>query len=154
VTWLFDNPAPIHTEQWQLIVEGAVDRPAAWRYADLEPLAVAETTATLDCTGGWYSTQLWRGARIEDVLNRAGARRGARSVTIESVTGYARKFSIEEARSLILATHVADRPLDHAHGFPIRLAAVNHRGFDWVKWVVRITVSEHSEIWQPPVPLQ
>jgi DMSO/TMAO reductase YedYZ molybdopterin-dependent catalytic subunit len=88
------------------------------------------------------------------VLDRAGIKASARSLAVESTSGYGRRFSLAEARHLLLATQVADQPLDHVHGFPLRLVAVKHRGFDWVKWVGRIRLNETSEIWQPPVPLQ
>ncbi len=154
VSWLFDNPPPVDIEKWQLVVDGLVERPLALTYAQLEPLADEQVTATLDCTGGWYSTQEWRGIGVARLLDRAGVNTGARSVSVEAVSGYGRRFSIEQARGYVLATHVARQPLSHAHGFPLRLVAVDHRGFDWVKWVNRIRVNETSEVWQPPVPLQ
>jgi len=154
VTWLFDNPPPVDIQRWRLVIEGLVERPLELTYAQLESLPHNQATATLDCTGGWYSTQAWQGIRVARLLDRAGVKADARSVTFEAVSGYGRRFSVEQARSCVLATQVAGQPLSHAHGFPLRLVAVDHRGFDWVKWVSRIRVNESSEIWQPPVPLQ
>src|SRR3990172_908826 len=152
--WLLDNPPSVDVQHWRLIVDGFVERTLALTYAQLEPLAHEEVTATLDCTGGWYTTQVWRGISIAQLLNLAGVQPAARSVTVEAATGYGRRFSIEQARGYVLASHVAGRPLDHGHGFPLRLVAVDHRGFDWVKWVSRVRVNDTSEVWQPPVPLQ
>ncbi len=154
VTWLFDDPPPLDIGQWQLVVEGLVDRPLTLTYAQLESLARDRMTAALDCTGGWYSIQEWQGVSVARLLDRAGAQVGARSVTFEAVSGYGRRFSVAQARGYVLATRVAGQPLSHAHGFPLRLVAADHRGFDWVKWVTHIRVNESSEMWQPPVPLQ
>ena len=51
-------------------------------------------TALLDCTGGWYSTQEWEGTPLRDVLQAAGVEPGAGSITVRSVTGYQRRFSL------------------------------------------------------------
>jgi len=154
VTWLLDDPPPIDAEEWRLVIEGFVERPLTLTYRQLETLAHRHVTATLDCTGGWYTTQEWRGVTVSHLLAEAGLRPEARSVTVATASGYARRFSIEQARGYILATHVAGQPLDHGHGFPLRLVAVDHRGFNWVKWITRIRVNDTSEVWQPPVPLQ
>jgi DMSO/TMAO reductase YedYZ molybdopterin-dependent catalytic subunit len=123
-------------------------------YEQLEQLASSDVVETIDCTGGWYSTQQWLGIPIARLLDMAGVKESARSVTVEAVSGYGRRFSVSEARSYLLATHVARRPLSHGHGFPLRLVAPGHRGFDWVKWVTRLCVNETSKFWQPPLPLQ
>ena len=141
VSWLFDHPSPVDPEEWRLIIEGVVERPLVLTYEQLEQLADDERTATIDCTGGWYSTQEWQGVPVARLLDMAGVRGSAHSVTFEAVSGYGRRFSLEEAHRFVLATRVAGRLLSHGHGFPARLVGENHRGFDWVKWVTRILVN-------------
>jgi DMSO/TMAO reductase YedYZ molybdopterin-dependent catalytic subunit len=114
----------------------------------------APLAALIDCTGGWYSTQRWSGVPLTHLLDLAGTKPGARSIIVQGVTGYQRAFDLQAARTFLLATHVAGQSLEHGHGFPLRLVAPGHRGFDWVKWVTSIEVSETSYIVQPPVPLQ
>lgn len=154
VSWLFDYPRPVAVPNWRLVIDGAVERPVELSYTDIEQWTVDEITEPLDCTGGWYSTQNWRGVRVERLLDLAGVSTDAVSVTVEAVSGYGRRFGIHEINGYILATHVADAPLDHGHGAPLRLVAPGHRGFDWVKWVTRLHVNVTSKLWQPPVPLQ
>ena len=113
----------------------------------------AEVTATIDCTGGWHSTQVWRGIRVADLLDRSAPGREAASVTFRSATGYYRKFSLDEARGYILATQVGDETLSRGHGFPLRLVAPDKRGFEWVKWVESVEVNDTSKWLQPPLPL-
>ena len=69
-SWLNDAPARVDPTSWRLTVGGAVEREFSLAYDELA--ADAETTATIDCTGGWYSTQVWRGVAVSDLLARAG----------------------------------------------------------------------------------
>ncbi|MEW5988229.1 MAG: molybdopterin-dependent oxidoreductase [Chloroflexota bacterium] len=153
-SWIADRPPPVDPAHWRLVVDGAVERPLNLSYRELEELPAKEVTAVLDCTGGWYSEQLWRGVPVAQLLALAGVGDEAHSVTFESVSGYQRRFSVSEARTFLLAVEVGGRPLSHEHGFPARLVAPGRRGFHWVKWLAHIQVNESGPLWQPPLPLQ
>ena len=152
VSWLNDRPAPIEPAEWTLAIGGAVRSDMQLRYEDLD--LRHELTATIDCTGGWFSEQVWQGAPLGDLLKLAGPLPTASSVTVTSVTGYYRRFSMDEAGRYLLATRVGGRRLSHGHGFPLRLVAPGKRGFEWIKWVERIDVNESPKWLQPPLPLQ
>ena len=151
-SWFNDNPSPISASEWRLNIGGAVANPISLRYADIA--ADAERTATIDCTGGWHSTQVWRGVPLADLLQAAQPTDAAASVTVRSVTGYYRKFSMDEANGYIIATQVGDEILSHGHGFPARLVAHDKRGFEWVKWITDLEVNRTGKWLQPPLPLQ
>ena len=154
VSWIADHPQPVDVAQWRLVVDGAVERPLSLTYDQVHNLAAAAMEAVLDCTGGWYTEQLWEGMTAEQVLQMAGIAAEAQSVTFTAVTGYRRRFSIGEARGFLLATGVGKRPLSHDHGFPVRLVAKDRRGVEWVKWVTHIQVNQSSQYRQSPLPLQ
>ena len=151
-SWLNDRPRPILRDAWQLEVRGAVEREVSLTLDDLR--GAARVTATLDCTGGWHSTQHWRGVPLAEVLDMASPTARAASVSVVSTTGYYRRFSLDEARGMLLATHVGGEPLSHGHGAPLRLVAPGKRGFEWVKWIVRLEVNETGKWLQPPLPIQ
>ena len=146
-SWVADKPAVIDPASYRLRVEGLVAHPLAISLGELA--AADELVATLDCTGGFYSTQRWRGIRLARLLDLAGADPGARHVTVASVTGYRWSFAIEDAGDLLLATHVTDAPLSHDHGAPVRLVAPGVRGFQWVKWVTRIELRRDPDLTAP-----
>lgn len=151
-SWLNDNPPPVSAEGWRLQVRGAVRRQLWLTYGEIAERS-EQVRATLDCTGGWYTTQDWQGVPLREVLEQAGVLPTAASVTVRSVTGYGRRFGLEEIDDYLLATRVGGEVLSDGHGFPLRLAAPGKRGFEWVKWVERIEVNDTSKWWQPPLPL-
>ncbi|HCH08915.1 MAG TPA: hypothetical protein DEW32_06900, partial [Dehalococcoidia bacterium] len=51
--------------------------------------------STIDCTGGWHSTQHWRGVRLSRLIDDISPNESARNVTVRSVTGYYRRFSLD-----------------------------------------------------------
>ena len=152
VSWLNDSPDGVNVEEWNLEVSGIVERRLTLSYDDL--IGDAEMVATIDCTGGWHSTQQWSGVWLSEVLDAVEPRESARSVVVRSVTGYYRRFSLDAARGFLLATRVGGETLSHGHGYPVRLVAPGRRGFEWTKWVSEIEVSDAPAWWQPPLPVQ
>lgn len=154
VIWLADNVPPVDVAHWRLVVDGTVDRPLTFGYEQIAELVGDTATEIIDCTGGWYSTQQWRGVRVGRLLEAAGVKPGTLSVSFEAVSGYGRRFKLDEARTFLLALEVNGKVLDHGHGFPLRLVAPDHRGFEWVKWLGHVRLNDTSHLLQPPVPLQ
>ncbi len=149
-SWLLDDPVPVDVASWRLRITGAVARPLGLSLGELVPTHDQE--AVLDCTGGWYARRRWQGVALGALLARAGPLPGARSVVVRSVTGYARRLPLREAKRALLATHVDGEPLSHGHGAPLRLVAPGRRGYEWVKWVEGVEVSRRSPLWRWPLP--
>ena len=149
VTQWFTDTVPEQTGGTVELVVGG--RTTALRVRDLDR---GDTlTAVLDCTGGWYAEQEWRGVRLDRLLDGADLPDGG-SVDVVSVTGYRRRLPLADAASLLLATHCAGERLSAGHGAPVRLVAPGRRGYWWVKWVRRVEVVDAPWWAQPPVPLQ
>jgi DMSO/TMAO reductase YedYZ molybdopterin-dependent catalytic subunit len=143
-SWMFDAIPNIDSATWRLRAGGR-----DWSYDELVAFD-DRLTATLDCTGGFYSTQEWSGVRLDRLIGKAD---GA-SIRVVSSTGYDRRFPVDRASSLLLATRVGGQVLDRGHGFPARLVVSDGRGFHWVKWVSAIEVDDMPHWWQSPFPLQ
>jgi DMSO/TMAO reductase YedYZ molybdopterin-dependent catalytic subunit len=154
VSWIADRPPEIEAADWRLQVGGAIRRPLVFTYDQLRALAVDEIRAALDCTGGWYTEQVWDGVSVERLLAEMELLETAASITFQSQTGYKRRFGLAEAATFLLALDVAGQPLSQGHGFPLRLVAVNRRGVEWVKWVTAIEVNTTGPLWQLPLPVQ
>jgi cytochrome b561 len=138
-SWVADQPRPIDAQTWRLSLGGAVAKPLDFSYDELVATG-DELDATLDCTGGFYSIQRWKGIRIGRLLDQAAFHTDALYVSFISVTSYRWSLPLEEARMALLATHIGSDPLSHEHGYPLRLVAPGRRGFEWVKWITHIEV--------------
>jgi len=143
-SWMLDAVPQIEAHPWRLAAGGR-----EWSYDELFAFD-DHVTATLDCTGGFFSTQEWAGARLDRLLGKAQGT----SIRVRSATGYDRRFPVDAAGSLLLATRYGGQTLDPGHGFPARLVVPEGRGFWWVKWVNAIEVDDLPYWWQPPFPLQ
>lgn len=143
-SWMFDAVPQLDAASWKLRVDA--------RHVGYGELSAYQdrVTATLDCTGGFYSTQAWEGARLDRLLGKVDGT----SIRVVSSTSYDRRFPLDEANRLWLATRFGGQALDPGHGFPARLVAPDRRGFWWVKWVVAVEVDDLPAWWQSPFPTQ
>jgi len=143
-SWLLDAIPNLEQSAWRLRAGGR-----EWTYEEVTKFD-DRVTATLDCTGGFYSTQEWAGARLDRLIGDASGS----SIHVTSATGYDRRFPIHNASEMILATRFGGQPLDAGHGYPARLVVPDARGFWWVKWVTAIEVDDLPHWWQSPFPLR
>jgi DMSO/TMAO reductase YedYZ molybdopterin-dependent catalytic subunit len=148
--WFTDGVQDVDVGAYSLLVEQHDAPSRRVSYPQLLSMTATTTAAVLDCTGGWWSEQTWRGVPLSTLLGPL--EHG--SIAVRSVTGYTRRFPVEDAGALLLATHVGGIPLSTGHGAPVRLVAPGRRGFWWVKWVDRVSVDTGPSWWQPPFPLQ
>jgi DMSO/TMAO reductase YedYZ molybdopterin-dependent catalytic subunit len=145
--WLNDDVPTVDLETWSLrVADARGERSLGYDELTRDGRVVR---AILDCTGGWFAEQEWRGLALTDLLSPDGR---AASIEVGSVTGYTRRLPVADAGRLLLATHVGGHPLSAGHGAPVRLVAPGRRGFWWVKWVDRVALSETPWWWQLPFP--
>ena len=144
VIWFNDRrPAKTDPGSWELSIEGETVSIATLR-ARSQPLV-----ATLDCTGGWWSEQSWDAVALSELMTPARRR----SIRVESATGYARHFPVDEIDALYLAIGYGGQPLRGGHGAPVRLVVPGRRGPEWIKWVTSVQASDRPAWMQSPLPL-
>ena len=136
---------------WELSVNGMVDRPLTFTYADLLALPLHERYVTIACVsnevgGDLVGNALWRGALLRDVLDSAGVREGATQVVGRSFDGWTCGFPTDwvmtDARDALIAVAMNDEPLPAEHGFPARLIVPGLFGYvSATKWLTNIELT-------------
>ncbi|MBV8305100.1 MAG: molybdopterin-dependent oxidoreductase [Acidimicrobiia bacterium] len=130
---------------FRLVVEGRVRRALTFDAAQLEALSSHEATLPVACVEGWSYSARWRGVRVRDLLDMAGAAATARARvhSLEQGSIYSSSF-LDRAqardRDTLLATHLDGARLDLDHGYPLRLIGPGRPGVNQTKWVTRLEV--------------
>lgn len=135
----------VELEAWRLTVEGEVDQPLKLTYSEVTALPSVVRKVLLICPGVFANHGSWTGVSMKALLEKAQMRHGANYVTFSGPKGnYAMTFRvpIEEALSdkAFLAYRVNGKPLPQKHGFPLRLVAEEYYGYEWVKFVDKVSV--------------
>jgi DMSO/TMAO reductase YedYZ molybdopterin-dependent catalytic subunit len=139
--WSLDSVPTVDVDVWRLRIAGAVTQPLSLSYRDIAALPRRDASVVLDCTGGWWSEQVWSGVSLIDVLSQSGMSEDATHVEVISVTGHRWTFDRSETEQALLATHVGGEPLSAGHGYPVRLVVPSLRGFLWIKWVGEVVAA-------------
>jgi len=130
---------------WRLTIQGAVARPLELTLADLQAMAQHEVELPIACVEGWSASALWRGVRVRDLLERAGAAPGAEVVVRSLQTRGSYRSSelntiVARHDDTLLALEINGERLHLDHGFPCRLIAPNRPGVLLTKWVTTLEV--------------
>ncbi len=163
-------PTSIDSAAFRLDVKGKVNTAVSLSVAELktkfEPVEVA---AVNQCSGngrgfsqprvaggqsgnGTMGCARWKGARLKDVLERAGVAAGAKQVSfngldnpvLEQTPDFLKALDIDHALDgeMLLAYEMNGQDLPMLNGYPLRLVVPGYYGTYWVKHVNEITVLE------------
>jgi DMSO/TMAO reductase YedYZ molybdopterin-dependent catalytic subunit len=130
---------------YRLTVDGKVRRKLVFTRDELLAMPQHEATLPISCVEGWSTTQRWRGVRVRDLLDRAGAGSAA-EVRVHSLQRR-RAYRVSDLNrwhahdpDTLLAVEVNGEALDLDHGYPLRLIGPNRPGVMQTKWVTKLVV--------------
>jgi DMSO/TMAO reductase YedYZ molybdopterin-dependent catalytic subunit len=134
---------------WRLQIDGLVDKPVTLDYEQLRALPRAEQVSDFHCVTGWSVKHVrWAGVRFRDLLHPAGPQPQATALTFTSAEKpYVDTLELKQAllADAMLAYEMDGKPLPRDHGAPVRVVIPEMYGYKNVKWVERITVTDHPE---------
>jgi DMSO/TMAO reductase YedYZ molybdopterin-dependent catalytic subunit len=170
---IFPVPARVDLDSWRLKITGHVDRPLELSFEDLQNgFPQARVVAVNQCSGnsrGRFSPRVfggqwgdgamgnaeWVGAKMQDILRRAGLKAGAVDVTFNGLDAPAAPAVPDFIKSLrvrhlmddpdvLVAYQMNGKPLPLLNGFPARLVVPGWYATYWVKNLSEITVLERE----------
>jgi DMSO/TMAO reductase YedYZ molybdopterin-dependent catalytic subunit len=141
-----DQPV-ISTERWELRIEGEVEEPLRFNWADFQALPQAEDVSDFHCVTGWSKLDMrWEGVPFETLAALARPTLAATHVMFHSYDGYSTNLPLEEAlkSDVILAHRVDGEPLPTEHGGPVRVVTPQLWAWKGAKWVRRVEFMPHD----------
>jgi DMSO/TMAO reductase YedYZ molybdopterin-dependent catalytic subunit len=131
---------------YQLVVDGLVDRPLNLSYAELTALPMTRLVKDFQCVTGWRVPKVpWTGVQLHELLDRAGVKPQAKALTFTSFDGqYTESLTLSQARrsDVLVAYQLEDKPIAAEHGGPVRLYVAPMYGYKSCKWLARITLTD------------
>lgn len=162
------NIPEVDGQAWRLHVGGeAAERSFDLSLAELKSeFPAAEVTAVCQCSGnrrglsqphvagvewgyGAMGNAVWKGARLKDVLAKAGLRKdaleivynGADTPAVEKTPDFVKSLPVWRAldESTLIAYEMNGEPLPHWNGYPARLIVPGWTGTYWLKHITSLT---------------
>lgn len=144
----------VDIDTWSFEINGLVDTPMKFTYADLLALPQEERVVTLCCVsnevgGDLIGNAVFRGVMLRDLLDKAGVQAGAEQVFSTSLDGWTCGFPIEVAldgRDAMVAIGMNGETLPLEHGYPARLVVPGLYGYvSATKWLAEIKLSTWAQ---------
>lgn len=134
---------------WRLEITGLVDRPQSLSLPELRALPSRTQITRHDCVEGWSAIGKWKGVQLATLLQSVGLKPNARFAVLRCADNYGggsdpyyESIDLIDAfhPQTILAYDMNDRPLEIAHGAPLRLRVERQLGYKQAKYVMRIEI--------------
>jgi DMSO/TMAO reductase YedYZ molybdopterin-dependent catalytic subunit len=134
------------TNEWNLTVDGMVDRPLDISWDALLERRQTDITRDFQCVTGWRVPDVpWTGVKVEALLDEAGVQPGATHLRLYSFDGtYTESLTLDQARrdDMLVVHKMMGGPVTREHGGPVRLLAGPMYGYKSLKWLDRIEVTD------------
>jgi len=140
--------ARIEPERWSITVDGLVDHPTTWTWAQAQLLPASRYEGDIHCVTTWSKLGTsFDGVSVDTLLEAAGPRPDAAFVLATSATGYTTNLPLADVtggKAWVVWTHEG-RPLPRDHGGPVRLLVPHLYFWKSAKWISKITLLDHDE---------
>ncbi len=150
-------------DDYRLMINGLVDTPLVFTYADLERFPRESRVHFLECAANtgmeWAGAQLngsqfthgmihnmeYTGIPLRLLLEEAGVQPEGKWILVEGADASSNGRSIPMEKALddcLVAFKANGEALRKEHGYPVRLVVPGWEGNMWVKWLRRIEVGD------------
>ena len=133
-------------QTWQLRVDGMVETPRTYTFADLVDMERTDMLVDFHCVEGWSILDVpWNGVHLTELFDQVKPRAGASHVTFHTIGGkYNESLPVEVALEprTILAYGIAGATIPFKHGFPLRLVVPRLLAYKSPKYVDRIELTD------------
>lgn len=143
------GPTPyIDTAQWQLDIDGLVDKPLNISWDELMKFPQSEWKTDIHCVTRWSKLDtVWRGIWLDDLFAGLNIKPESTHLLASCYGGYTTNIPLDEVMNhQAMIAHTFDgKPLPAEHGGPARLLVPHLYFWKSAKWVNRLTLLDHDE---------
>ena len=153
----------LRKEDYRLMINGLVDTPLVFTYADLERFPRENRVYFCECAANsgmeWAGAQLngaqfthgmihnmeYSGVPLRTLLEEAGVNPAGKWIYVEGAdaSSNGRSIPLEKAMDDVLVAFKANgEALRKEHGYPVRLVVPGWEGNMWIKWLRRVEVMD------------
>ncbi|HXZ96225.1 MAG TPA: molybdopterin-dependent oxidoreductase [Burkholderiales bacterium] len=169
VRYQLSNIPEVNARDWRLSIGGdSAEKPFQLTFDELKRnFDPVEIVAVDQCSGnrrglsdphvagvewgyGAMGNAKWKGARLRDILNKAGVKKDALEVVLDGADSGVIAKSPDFVKSLpmwkaldentLIAYEMNGAPLPHWNGFPARLVAPGWTGTYWMKHIISLNI--------------
>ncbi len=133
---------------WDFRAEGLVENPVMFTYDEFLTLEKTADVSDFHCVTGWSRfDNKWEGVRFRDIAKTVNPKTSARFATIECDGGYTTSLPLTELMEPdVLFAYIFDgKPLEPAHGGPLRLVVPKKYAYKSAKWVRRVVFTQEQQ---------
>jgi DMSO/TMAO reductase YedYZ molybdopterin-dependent catalytic subunit len=138
-------------DEWSFTIQGEVDRPVSWPWADFLALSSETITVDIHCVTKWSKLDTtWTGVSVDTLLE--GIDTEAAYVTAWCDGGYTTNLPLDDVTGgrAWVAYRFGGDPLDPEHGGPARLLVPRLYLWKSAKWVrgLTLTLEDRPGFWE------
>jgi len=140
-------------ERWQLTVDGLVEHPIRWNWAEFRAQPVFRDVSDIHCVTAWSRfDNAWEGVSVRHIIATVRPKPEARFVVLHSYDDYTTNLPLDDfnTEDALLAHSWQGKPLTAEHGGPVR--AIVPKLYFWksAKWLRRIefVAADRSGFWE------
>ena len=143
----------IEPERWALSVDGLVEQPATWSWAELHQLPQSTYVGDIHCVTTWSKFDVsFKGVSVDVLLEAARPTGAAAFLLAHSSTGYTTNLPLSDVvdGKAWVVWEYDGRPLPREHGGPVRLLVPHLYFWKSAKWVSRLELmaSDRPGFWE------
>ena len=128
-------------QQWKLAVDGMIENPVTWTWADFMAQPQARRSTDIHCVTAWSRfDNLWDGVSAQHLLAIVKPKPEAKFVVQHSYDGYTTNVPIDlfADEDTLLARSWEGKPISREHGGPVRLVLPKLYLWKSAKWLKRL----------------
>ncbi|MFM2042174.1 MAG: hypothetical protein RLY86_750 [Pseudomonadota bacterium] len=131
----------VPTDAWDLVIDGLVENPVTWRWADFMAQPQVEFVSDIHCVTAWSRfDNTWNGVSARHILDLVRPRAEATHIVFHSHDGYTTNVALDVFADddVLLAHSWEGKPITTEHGGPVRVIIPKFYFWKSAKWVKRI----------------